>query len=305
MQGYLIHGASTEIAYMKPKRFQTPIYIFEDYVDYLKAWYAYMRRFGFTQKDFMKKAHINAKAFFSDVLSSRKKIGKNHIRGFIDGLELPPDEAQYFSLLVHKKNSRNPDEIHRISRALASLRAKKTSAILTGGGTLEYFSSWKYPVIREYINAKGFVRSPKEICRSLIHLKLGLTETRHALNKLLKWNLIGYDEKTGEYRPVNDRLVSYAEMPHAVVNDVKRSLIETSIHSMENLGKDARNISMAVRGMNSETYAAFCLKIDALRKEFLDSGQGHEKSDHVYTLLVQLFPVMKIDPHAEDETGRQ
>jgi uncharacterized protein (TIGR02147 family) len=290
---------------MKPKRFGTPIFIFEDYVDFLKAWCSYARRFGFTQKDFMKKAGINAKAFFSDVLSQRKKIGEKHIRGFVDALELRPDEADYFSLLVRKKNARDPGKINAIGAALASLRAKKTSAILAGGGTLEYFSSWKYPVIREYITAKGFVRSPKEISTSLLHLKLGLTETKHALHKLQKWNLIEYDEKNGGYRPNNDCLITYSEMPHAVVNDVKRSLIESSIHSMENLEKDARNISMAIRGMNRETYEKFCVKIDALRKEFLESDEGTGKSDHVYTLLVQLFPVMKIDRGSDDEMRPQ
>ena len=290
---------------MQPKRFGTPIFVFEDYVDFLKAWYSYARRFGLTQKDFMEKARINAKAFFSDVLSQRKKIGEKHIQGFIDALELSPDEAGYFSLLVHKKNARDPGEIHSIGRMLAALRAKKTSAILSGGGTLEYFSSWKYPVIREYITAKGFVRSPKEISKSLLHLKLGLTETRQALLKLQKWNLVEYDEKNGGYRPINDSLITYAEMPHTVVNDVKRSLIDASIHSMENLGKDARNISMAIRGMSREKYDTFCNKIDALRKEFLESDQGTRNSDHVYTLLVQLFPVMKIDHGSEDEMRRQ
>jgi uncharacterized protein (TIGR02147 family) len=290
---------------MKPKRCGTPIFIFEDYIDFLKAWYSYARRFGFTQKLFMKKARINAKAFFSDVLSQRKKIGEKHIQGFIDALDLSTDEAEYFSLLVQKKNARDPGEANAIGGKLAALRAKKTSAILSGGGTLEYFSSWKYPVIREYIKAKGLVRSPKEISRSLLHLKLGLTETKHALHKLQKWNMIGYDEKTGEYRPHNDCLVTYSEMPHAVVNDVKRSLIETSIHSMENCKKGARNISMAIRGMNSETYDKFCMKIDALRKEFLESGEGTGKNDHVYSLLVQLFPVMKIDYAPEDEMRRQ
>lgn len=290
---------------MKPKHFGTPIFVFEDYVDFLKAWCSYARRFGFTQKNFVEKAHINAKAFFSDVLSQRKKIGVKHIKGFVDALDLSPDEADYFSLLVRKKNTRDPNEINTIGGKLASLRAKKTSAILAGGGTLEYFSSWKYPVIREYIKAKGVVRSPKEISKSLLHLKLGLTETKHALHKLQKWNMIKYDEKNGGYRPNNDSIVTYSEMPHAVVNDVKRSFIESSIHSMENLGKDARNISMAICGMNREAYEKFCVKIDALRKEFLETDVGTGKSDHVYTLLVQLFPVMKIDPVSEEEMRQQ
>jgi len=220
-------------------------------------------------------------------------------------LELTPDEAEYFSLLVHKKNARDPHEITSISRMISSLRAKKTSAILSGGGNLEYFSSWKYPVIREYIKAKGFVRSPKEISKSLLHLKLGLTETRNALQKLQKWNMIEYDNKNGGYRPKNDCIITYSEMPHAVVNDVKRSLIETSIHSLENFEKGARNISMAIRGMSRETYDKFCMKIDELRKEFLESDESTGKNDHVYTLLVQLFPVMKIDNGSEDEMRQQ
>lgn len=290
---------------MKPKRFGTPIFVFDDYVDYLKAWYSYARRFGFTQKMFMEKAHINAKAFFSDVLSQRKKIGEKHIHGFTDALDLSPDEAEYFSLLVHKKNANTPDEINGVGKKLALLRAKKTPVILSGGGTMEYFSSWKYPVIREYIKAKGFVRSPNEISKSLLHLKMGLAETRQALLKLQKWKMIEYDDKNQGFRPVTDCLVTYSEMPHAVVNDVKRTFIESSIHSMENLDKDARNISMAIRGMNRETYNRFCQKIDEIRKEFIESGNGKEKCDYVYTLLVQLFPVMKIDQEPIDEVNQQ
>ena len=200
---------------MKPKRFGTPIFVFDDYVDYLKAWYSYARRFGFTQKLFMEKAKINAKAFFSDILAQRKKIGEKHIQGFIDALELSPDEAEYFALLVQKKNGNTPEEISITGKKLATLRTKKTPVILSGGGTMEYFGSWKYPVIREYIKAKGFVRTPDEICKSLLHLKIGLTETRLALQKLQKWNMIAYDETYRGYRPVTDCVVTYSEMPHA------------------------------------------------------------------------------------------
>ena len=74
---------------------------------------------------------------------------------------------------------------------------------------------------------------------------------------------------------------------------------------MESLKKDERNISMAIRGMNRETYCIFCNKIDALRKEFLESDEGTGKCDHVYTLLVQLFPVMKVDHGSQDDTEGQ
>lgn len=290
---------------MFPKNFEIPIFIYEDYVDFLKAWYAYSRRFGVTQKVLMGKAGIKAQAYFSDILSQRKKIGKGRIQGFIDALELAPDEAEYFSLLVNKKNARDPRAKELVCRRLASLREKKITAIFSGCGTPEYFSSWKYPVIREYINAQGFVRSPTEICRSFMNLKLGLTETKRVLHKLIKWNMVEYDEKSGGYRPNNRQLVTYSEMPHAVVKDVKRSLIESSIHAMENLDADERSVSMAIRGIGREAYNKFCMKIDELRKEFLEADNCAEHSDHVYALTVQLFPVMKINRGSNDETRRQ
>jgi hypothetical protein len=74
---------------------------------------------------------------------------------------------------------------------------------------------------------------------------------------------------------------------------------------MENLGKDERTVSMAIRGMNKQTYDRFCVKIDALRKEFLECDEGAEKNDHVYSLTVQLFPVMKIDHGMHNETRPQ
>jgi uncharacterized protein (TIGR02147 family) len=278
---------------MKHKRTDTPIFIYEDYVDFLQAWYRYARRFGLTQREFMKKARIKAQSFFSDVLSGRKKLGEGHIKGFITALELSDAEAEYFNLLVIKEITRDIHEKEALLRKLAFFREKHLSAVLSDG-TLEYFSAWKYPVIREYIKSKGVVRSSREIAGDLLHLKLSSADIKSALNKLCKWNLITFDEKLNGYRsnPAQD-IITYKEMPHAVVNDVKRSLIESSIHAMETLDKDERHVSMAIRGLDKESYGLFCAKIDALRKEFLEHDTG-KNTDRILSLNIQLYPIMKI-----------
>ncbi len=289
---------------MPERNLRTPIFVFDDCVDYLQEWYSYARKFGLTQQVFIKKAGIGAKAFLSDVLSRRKKIGERHIKGFIHALELKGESAEYFSLLVQKETIKNPRERETVFRKLAALREKNLTSILDNK-ILEYFTSWKYPVIREYIVNKGLVTSAKEIVAGLVNLKLNSREVEQSLKKLLKWDMIEYDTDAGGYRPKKtNEIISYDKMPHAVVNDVKRTLIEASVHAMETMEKDKRHISLAIRGINEKKYRELCNKIDTLRKEFLELEVAPDDADRIVSMNVQVFPVMTISQKNNREGGR-
>ena len=279
---------------MKKNRLNTPIFVYEDHVDFIRDWYSYAKRFGLTQREFLGKAGIKAGAFLSDVISRRKKIGRGHIAGFIKALELRGDEKEYFRQLVQKEQCRQPADKKPVFENLANLRKQNLSTMLENR-TMEYFASWRYPVIREYIVCKGSVSSPKEIVNALINLKLSTHEVNQALAKLVKWGMIVHDGTTGEYRMAEQGAITYQDMPHPVVNDVKRTLIEASIHAMEEMPKEERHASMTLKGIGKETYKEMCEKIDALRKEFLDRDERKESTDRIVSLNIQLFPVMRID----------
>jgi uncharacterized protein (TIGR02147 family) len=280
---------------MKKNRLSTPIFIYEDYADYLRDWYLYGKRFGITQRQFLSQAGIKANAFLSDIISRRKKIGPRHVDGFVTALGLEGDEIEYFKLLVRRERSRKPAEKKSIIDALASLRKENLSSILESRD-LEYFTAWRYPVIREYIVCKGSAANAKEISNALIYLKLSTQEVKQALAKLIKWNMIAYDPQRGGYCPKDSDSITYRDMPHTVVNDVKRSLIEASIHAMEGLEKGERHISMTLKGISKEGYSELCAKIDLLRQEFLARDENKSGIDRIVSLNVQLFPVMKIRP---------
>lgn len=292
---------------MKKKHFHIPIFVYEDYVDYLQAWYSYTKRFGYTQQRFLQEAGIKAQAFLSDILSKRKGIGKRHVVGFVRALELADDAAIYFDLLVKKGVCKNPREKDIILKELADLRNKNLSMLLKNK-RLEYFASWKYPLIREYISKKGSVSSPKEIVKSFVNLKLSLREVEGALKKLVKWDLVIYDKEKEEYI-ANDSegVISYDDLPHVVVNDVKRAMIETAIYAMETMPKEERYVSMAMRGMSKKNYDKLCKKIDELRQEFLayDDSDSSEDPDRVVTLTIQAFPVMKIRKDQDEESRNE
>ncbi len=279
---------------MKKNRLNTPIFIYEDHVDFIRDWYSYAKRFGLTQREFLARAGINANAFLSDVIGRRKKIGRSHVAGFVKALELRGDEREYFRLLAQKGRCRKPADKIPVFDRLAQLRNGNLSTMLENR-TLEYFASWQYPVIREYVVCKGSASSAKEIVHALVNLKLSTHEVNQALAKLVKWGMIVHDKAAGLYRPADKGAISYKNMPHPVVNDVKRTLIEASVHAMEEMPKDERHISMTMKGISKASYNELCTKIDALRKEFLDRDDHMESVDRIVSLNIQLFPVMKID----------
>ena len=273
-------------------RLATPIFIYDDYVDYLSAWYRYAKRFRLTQRAFMERTGAGPQAYFSDILARRKKLAIKHIPGFVAALELTGDAAEFFSLLVRKEHARIGAEKEQVLKQLSRFREKHLSTLVTDGNA-EYFSSWKYPVVREYIVSRGCVSSLKEIQRAFLHFSMPLDEVRRTVNRLIQWKMVVTDPKTGGLRPGPGlSTITYDVMPHAVVNDVKRLFIESSMHAMETLPAEERHITMAVRGISREKYERFCRKIDELRKEFLSDGDLGNTTENVYGLNVQLFPLM-------------
>lgn len=273
-------------------RLSTPVFIFDDYVDYLKAWYGYAKRFKVTQRTFIEQAGVGTQAYFSDILARRKKLSLKHVAGFATALEMSSDEEDFFNLLVLKEHADKGHEKEKVLKRLAKLREKFLPALITDTNA-EYFSSWKYPVVREYIVSRGYVASLREIKKAFLHFTMSLGEVRATVNKLVLWKMVKYTGEEGGIVSCDDTAtVSYNGMPHTVVKDVKRLFIESSVHAMETLPREKRHITMAVKGMSRKKYELFCKKIDELRKQFLTEEDPGEGPEFVYGLNVQLFPLM-------------
>ena len=279
------------------------LFLFEEYVPFLKKWFSYGKRFGYTKKQFLKDAAIKERALLSDIISGRKKLSEKHVTVFANVLKLTGDERKYFRLLVKKDNAAKPDKKAEFAVKLADLRIKNLSIILKKKD-LEYFSSWKYPVIREYLVAKRVISSPKEVVKSLVNHKLTSREVTAVLKKLVRWGMAKYDEANGRWIALEQNSVlKYDEIPHVVVKDVKRDMINTSVKAMEMLNSDERHTSMAIRSMSKKQYYEFCKRIDEFRKEFLELPTNREEEDRVVTLNIQAFPMMKFPNGEIDENS--
>ncbi|MFP4015006.1 MAG: TIGR02147 family protein [Chitinispirillaceae bacterium] len=274
---------------------RTPVnlFSFEDHRAFLKEWLDYARRFGMTRREFLTKTGVTSPAFISDVLSGRKNISPRHLPGFSDALGLSGDEVLYFELLVKKDICRSATKKATLARELAEIRIRNLSALLQNRH-LEYFTSWVYPVVREYLVARKAVSSPREICRSLVNLMLSPREVESALRKLVKWGFARFDTEKNVFVPDQEKkIISYGDLPHVLLNDVKRKMTEAAVQTMETIDKENRHATMAIRAVSEEKYKELCRRIDELRAEFLNLDVEPGSEDRVVVLNIHAFPVMK------------
>lgn len=272
-------------------RLTTPVFVYDDYVDYLAAWFAYARRFGYSQKQFVADAGLPAHAFVSDILARRKKIGRRHVDAFCRSMGLVGQEAAYFAALVERDCARGPSAKDNALRTLAAIRESNLSVILRQRH-LEYFAQWHYPVIREYLVAAGRVSSVKQITRALVNVRLSSRQIETALRKLEQWGLARRDSDGAWVAAQEVGALSHGDIPHAVVNDVKREVIEAGILAMETMPRTQRSVSMSIRGLSSDAFERFCSRVDQLRREFLEL-RDDQPADRVAALCVQLFPLAR------------
>ena len=285
------------------RTFDRPIFVYDDYPEYLRDWLAFAKRYGFTQKKFLESAGISSQAYLSDVVARRKRLGEQNSVAITAILGLKDDAAEYFRLLVKRGQQKPGVELEKTCREITELRRKNLSAIVERGSP-EYFSSWHYSLVRELLLGSGGWMNPKEISESLCNLRISLPEIRRALKKLSQWKLVEEGESDC-FRSIESAIVSYSEMPHSVVNDVKHDLITASINAMSLSPKNERHISMAIRGISPSRYDEFCKRIDELRQEFL-SGEDNDPVSRVCVLNVQIFPVARLGrSESKEESGNE
>jgi uncharacterized protein (TIGR02147 family) len=277
------------------------IYIYTNHLDYLRAWLKIARRYRITRRSILEAGGINSPSLLSDILAGRKKLGVNQAAAVSNALGLQGDQADYFALLVELDRERDLSRKRSILESLQRIREKNLSKVLSKKN-LEYFALWHYPLIREFIIGNGYAESAHEIAAALQNVRLRAADIEAALKKLVQWDMIWYDESSGRYLPCdNPPVLTYGDIPHCIVNDVKRDMLLTSIIAMENQSREDRHISMAIKSISRAKYKRFARKVDELRKEFLETDDTADgPSDRVAILNMQLFPVAGIEIRNND-----
>jgi uncharacterized protein (TIGR02147 family) len=155
----------------------------------------------------------------------------------------------------------------------------------------EYFLHWYTPVIRELICRTGFTGDWDELASSVIPA-IKPKEARAAADLLMRLRLIE-QQRDGSYRRTAEALHGSAETAAMSLRSFNRQMVERALSAIDVMPAESRHASGITAGVSVQTYNVIEAEIEAFKDRIIAIANKDDKTECVYQLNIQLFPLSK------------
>lgn len=269
-----------------------PIFSYIDYRWYLKEYYEEQKASSscFSYRYFSMKAGINSPSFLKQVIESKRNLTPLTINKFIIALKLTEKEAAYFRHLVlfnQAKSATEKQEHYVIMLSMMhTVKELKLNALQH-----EYYNHWFVPIVRELVCLYDFRDDFKKIAEMVIP-SIQAGDARYAVKLLKKLGMID-QLSDGSYRQTDTAIMSDSSIDRMAVRSFNREMIKKAGLSLDTISVDHRQIYGMTIGISKECYDVLTAEMQAFRDRVVTVVNRDMKSDCVYQLNLQLFPLSK------------
>lgn len=274
-----------------------PIFSYIDYRWYLKEYYEEQKANSrcFSYRYFSQKAGINSPSFLKQVIESERNLTPLTINKFITALKLTEKEAAYFRHLVlfnQAKSATEKQEHYIIMLSMMhTVKELKLNALQH-----EYYNHWFVPVVRELVCLYNFKDDFKKIADTVIP-PIQTNDARFAVKLLKKLEMIE-QLPDGTYRQKDAAIISDSTINRMAVRSFNREMLRKAEAALDTISVDNRQIYGMTLGISKECYDVLTAEMQAFRDRIVTIVSRDMKSDSVYQLNLQLFPLSK---HLEND----
>jgi len=193
------------------------IYAYNDFRLFLRDYQIQRQKIDrtFTKAKLVKLLHLpNTRSYFNDVLKG-KYVSGSFVERFTAALELAPDEAQFFRILVKFNQSESPEEKELYFEQLIALN--KIPKYTLDVRLLQYYSRWYNPAVRALLEIIDFNGRNFSAITQKISPKISIDQARESFQLLCDLELIVQNDD-GFFKPAQKAI----EAPENVRDDLLR-----------------------------------------------------------------------------------
>ncbi|MBN1604266.1 MAG: TIGR02147 family protein [Chitinispirillaceae bacterium] len=263
---------------------------YTDYRKFLRDFYEDRKRHLsiFSYRYFCIKAGIKSPTLFKEVVDGKRNLTSTTIPAFIKGLGLGPVDAQYFIALVHFNQSKGNDEKTQYLEQMRSLKQKVPREIVPID-QYAFYSRWYYLVLRELACIIPW-EGDYGVLAKKIDPPIKKSEVQEGIKFLLQKGFLSID-KDGKYIQTKRAITSGSEVSSMGIRSFNETMTRRGADAINKYPATIRDVRTMVVGISSETYELIKEEI----REFMDRVaklvDNDTRSDMVYNLGVQFFPL--------------
>jgi uncharacterized protein (TIGR02147 family) len=275
----------------------TNIFRYNDYRKFLADYYEEKKKTVqyFSYMNFSRKAGFSSKSFVFNVIRGRKNLSRSSVVKLCRLLQLGKTEAAYFENLVYfnqAKNFSERDFYYRQLNAIHHTTSEASSAKQLRKDQYEFYSNWYHAVIRSLIDLYPLVKDYRSIA-AMLYPAVTPKQAQKSIELLLRLRLIER-QADGSCKVCSKVLITGRDIQSLAVQHFHLECMELAAKALRELPREKRNISGLTLGISPEAYAKIEQIILSCQEEILDIADKDKKSDRVYQLNFQFFPVSRV-----------
>jgi uncharacterized protein (TIGR02147 family) len=269
------------------------IYEYSDYRQYIKDYYNYNknRNANFSYRYLSSKAGINSASFFKSIIEGERNLTKSTLLKTCLALKLSNQEAEYFENLVFFNQTKSLKEKNIYFDKLIGFQKLKNQKIVSKE-EYSFYEEWYHPVIRELAALIDFNDDFSHLA-SKVFPSISSKQAKLSVQLLLELGFL--KNENGRYVQ-NDPIISSGNSirAHQIVH-FQIKMLHKAIESYESIPVEERLMSSTTFSVSADAFEYFKRKIRELRSHLLETARLDEKSNRVYQMNINLFPVSKIN----------
>ena len=306
-----------------------PIIEYIDYRKYIRDFYEERKagRFGFSWGAFAKLAGFSSPVFLQYVCEGKKNLSENTAPQVATAMGLAGYETNFFQLLVAFDNAKNAESKKKALDAITELsRIHKVRSV--AADEYDFFKSWKNALIRELAPAMPGA-TPRQMAGAT-RRHVTTNEVNEILEFLQQTGHLAKDENGNYHQQDRSLKMSPSSIRSAVAHDLQLQMAELAVDAFyygihdgvvrvvsrngvelnrvsaqvyENA--EDRNITGLTIGITRENYERIVAELAECRRRIVAIATETDKTDEVYRLNMQLFPLTDIPKPFEQPSKKR
>jgi uncharacterized protein (TIGR02147 family) len=267
------------------------VFEYTNYRDYLKEYYeenkALNKNFSFRYLSM--KAGINSASFFKAVMDGTRNLTKKTILQTCNALKLNDKDAEFFENLVFFNQAKTLAEKDVYFNKLVEFQSLKNVKTVHND-EYEFYGEWYHCVVRELASNIDF-KDNYSLLASMVLPSITAKQAELSVKMLLR---LGFLKKDGnKYVQVDPVISSGNSMRVHQIIQFQIQMLNRAIEAYDRSNPEQRIMSSTTLNISKESFDYFKTKMREMRSHFLETARKDDKSDRVYQLNINLFPVSK------------
>lgn len=275
------------VEHQAPNLFQ-----YDDYHIYLRDWVASRRKQdpSYNYQVLANKAGLKSRSFLRKVSLGAKHLSSTTARAVSGAMGLRKKEADFFLALVAFNNATDLQEKSLHLQSLEKISRLSRQTILSVQ-QYDLFHKWFIVPMWELVTVVPFAGDFQKLSRQL-QPPVTAAEARYAVELLVDMGLI--EPSGGLYVQKQSHLETREELRSQAVRAYQIDTMRLAREPLERIPAEDRHIGTLALGFDEAAWRQAKSCIESFRQELANIAAKTPRSDRVYQMNLQMFPLTRI-----------